>query len=173
MSFHMYVSLLNKRGPTEVTAAADRCTARSGTEPPTPNGQIWHRIKDQSSTPAPKVLDTLKPHRGWGGRGLFSTWGSMRSSQQSQLSPGSLKKGFYLKCKPDFSLLDGASPKVPTQRSLSTDIPEGNSGQPSSDSHGANWLEGQLLQGRSFACSQELCTAPADTVTGQSLPQHC
>lgn len=46
MSFHMYVSLLNKRGPTEVTAAADRCTPRSGKEP-TPNMQIWHRIKDQ------------------------------------------------------------------------------------------------------------------------------
>lgn len=47
MSFHMYVSLLNKRGPTEVTAAADRCTSRSGKEPLTSNMEIWRKIKDQ------------------------------------------------------------------------------------------------------------------------------
>jgi len=59
-------------------------------------------------------------------------------------------------------------------RSLSTaTIYEGNCEQPSPDSCGANLSEGQFLQGHSFAYSQELCTAPVDTFTCQSLPQHC
>lgn len=59
-------------------------------------------------------------------------------------------------------------------RSLSTLIfPEGSSGLSYSGSYGADLLEGQFLQGQSSACSQELCTAPVDTLTCQSLPQHC
>lgn len=52
-------------------------------------------------------------------------------------------------------------------------ISEDNSGQPSSDFCGANLLEVQFLRGHSVACFQELCTAPVDALTCQSLPQHC
>lgn len=117
---------------------------------------------------------------------MLSTWGpSQRQREILSAIPTQSwqlkKKGFFffffnLKLNSPFwiELLMEPLQKHPREaRSLRVIISEDNSGQPSSDSCGANLLEVQFLRGHSFACFQELCTAPVDALTCQSLPQHC